>query len=227
MTDAVASEAEDPLFSLPFLTPEPLSAPGKGFTPPANAVTGPPRPFKPGFLPDGTPLFLSVSRATDLADLWGEEFLAYYPKRAGEYAMLLYMACHDPAGWRDARKELPPLMFDLPAFRKTVDDWLDTAFRMSELEQVRILAMGLWHDQNETRVVPNGAQKKTTVRNATRSPRSKATSSPSRKGTPRASHSSGKRSRSATSGKPSTSSFSTKKESRASSRTGGTRVTKK
>ncbi len=120
------------------------------------------RPFKAGFLPDGTRLLLTASRVNDMAMLFHDDFSTYLPQRADEWAILLWMATRDPAEWRDARGEDSPLMLDFPTLRSTVGKWLDEAFRLSEANQIRLLAIDLWMSQNAARVVPSSVQKKTT-----------------------------------------------------------------
>lgn len=158
-----------------------------GFTDAPAPAQDAERPFKPGFLPDGTRLLLTASRACDLADVWGEDFLDYYPRRQGEWGMLLYMATHEPKDWRDARGALPPLIRDFDAFRNVVSEFLDSAFRVAEIDQIRVLALDLWHTQNAHRVVPSEVQKKTEADPPSiPSPPSSPTSAPSPEETPAA-----------------------------------------
>lgn len=120
-----------------------------------------PRSPAPNCLPDGTPLRLTAGIVVDLATLFAEEFAAYYPQRTDEFAFMLYMASHEPREWREGK---PSLMGDFTAFRNTVMDWIDTAFRPSEATMIPFIGLNLWLTANGRKVtVVDDEQKKTSA----------------------------------------------------------------
>ena len=121
------------------------------------------RPFIPHHLPDGTPLRLTAGILADLAAIFHDEFSAYIPQRADEFSTMVWMASRPRdergAAWRDSIGGNVPLMADFPAFRATVSRWLDDAFRASEADYPRQLALRLWQHHNEARVTVSDQKK--------------------------------------------------------------------
>lgn len=148
-----------------------------------------PRPFLPHHLPDGTPLHLTAGILADLAAIYHDEFTAYVPQRADEFATMLWMASRpkDERGgaWRYKRfgkngniaDSQPPLQSDFHALRYTVSQWIDDTFRASESDYVRQLALRLWQHHNDARVTVTD-QKKSSQDPETDRPSTTQTASP-------------------------------------------------
>lgn len=131
----------------------PLDIPGLAASDTAPVPTGPRTPAR-GHLPDGTPLHLTAGIAVDMAAIFHDEFTAYFPQRADEFAILLWMASRDKSAWRTVPPgRTQPLLTDFPALRAEVMDWIDTAFLPSESDLIRSIAIDLWFSQVATRVV--------------------------------------------------------------------------
>jgi Arc/MetJ-type ribon-helix-helix transcriptional regulator len=124
-----------------------------------------PRPFLPHHLPDGTPLHLTAGILADLAAIYHDDFTAYVPQRFDEFATMIWMASRPKAdrgsGWREPQGQRPPLLSGFAALRATVGRWIDDAFRASESDYIRQLALRLWQHHNEARVTVTDQKKST------------------------------------------------------------------
>lgn len=123
------------------------------------------REYRPGFLPDGTPLRLTAGILLDLSEFHYQDFTLYVPSSPGEWAQLLYMASRGgeaPGPWHQMRAGgEKPLMSDVHAFRAEVSRWVSEAFRPSEFSQVVPLGVDLWISANKPKALPVEVQKKT------------------------------------------------------------------
>lgn len=141
--------------------PVPAAAPAPSLRPlPAVSASLPPTPRPPAacYLPDGTPLRLTISRKLMLLTLFTE--IVSGPVSPYECAVLLFLAGNEPAAWNtpvpDAEGILAPLWTRPHDLKATVDEWLDTALASYEPGQVQTLALRLWKNQHQSQVLTIG-----------------------------------------------------------------------
>jgi hypothetical protein len=125
--------------------------------PPAENAA--PRPADPLFLPDGTPLLLTLSRKIWLCRLFGrdEDDAWAGPDRPHEDQAVLFMAANPPAVWlapgREDDGQVRPLVHRPRALQEAMDLWTDEKLSDFSIAELKDLAAALWDGEHATQIV--------------------------------------------------------------------------
>lgn len=130
------------------------------------------RSFIPGYLPDGTPLHLTIDRVAlyrELLSADGAEQMGR-PASLSDALVLLFLCGNDPEVWNRPRAAadgglLQPLRLVGWSMLEAIDAWSRAHLRANEAGDTLLLAQALWDWHHATEVIPveQESQKKTAV----------------------------------------------------------------